>query len=334
MTKILDIIELVRTYENTKDYESMGNYNLIVNSVDFLLEYRDFSLVNKENIYGIEAIYDKIKVSIEKLADELPKTIKRTDNFINEHIDLIRKNMNILEDKYPEIDNAIKEIDKDSLGEIKLTDVLPYDEYQNIYSSIYSIFAIENEFAKDILKGNKNIVSKQMKSIISICEKMYIDINEDPMENSGYSLNVSKEYSDAFIKKKISLKELGYDKKKIQSIYVDLKNHNKEVNKKYKKTLVGDIKKVSTSILTDFNKLRNKNVEVSAKKIITTTIQLCRCYFYLKLLVELYNVIAWGPFYSSINILETLVKDSKSDLHDAGDSLLDNELDEEKEEIE
>jgi hypothetical protein len=328
MTKIPDIAELVRAYEKTKNNENMGNYSLIIDSVNFLLEYKDNNLTRKETIYGVEAIYDKIKVSIEKLADNLPKTIKHTNVTITEHINTTKKNLKKLENKYTIIDDTIKNLDEDKLNEIELIDVLPYELYQQFHKSIYAIFSIENSFAKDILKGKDDLTSQQMKTIIDTCENIHVNIKEDPMENSGYNFSVSKEYANSFIKKKRSLSDLGYNKKSVQKIYSDLKNYSKEINKKTKETIVEDIKKAATTILTDFNKLRNENVEISAKKIITTTVQLCRCYFYLKLLVELYNVIAWGPFYSSINVLQTLVQNNESDSSDTGDSLVDDSTDE------
>jgi hypothetical protein len=325
MVKAYDISELIQAHEKSEINEPMGHWQTIVNSIDFLLETKENTMDKVETIYGTEAIYEKIKISIEKLADNLPKQINKTNSLLKEQINMSRTNLNKLEKKYPEIDAAIENLSEDDLKKITITDSLSFEDYKKLHENIYKLFGMEKKLPFDITKTKVELTSSTMSTIIEYCKDIYLDIVEDPMSNSGYSFNVSKEYSNLFNQDPISLKSLNYDKKNIKKIYADIKHHKKEMNKNYKENLISDIKHIAVNILTDFNKIRSNNIELTAKKITSITIQLCRCYFYLNFFTEFYNVINWGPFHSSINLFEQLVKQQSENDLEIDDSLDDTD---------
>lgn len=297
------LVDLIRAFEENKHNDTLGHYETIICSLGEIA-----NKLNKEsdeaNVFAIEAIYDKIKVSIDKLADDLPEKIKKTNNSIKKNVNIIKKLVNKVLESEDKLKDKIGNIDKEEFQEIEVKDVLTFKDYDDHVVFTSTILSKEKDYAKDIVKGKDELASSLMKDIISLHTKIGIAIEKNKMAHSGYRLGVKKEYTEKFVKNKTPLEELGYDKKKVNKCITNLKAYQKEISKPTRLQIVSDIKEKATQILTDFSKMKEKDSQVTAKKITLTTIQLCRCYFYLMVLNEFYNLSVWTPHYSTVNILE------------------------------
>jgi hypothetical protein len=254
------------------------------------------------DIVATEAIVEKIKVSINTLIDKFAKTYrsitkniyKDIDNFVDDY-----KKAKELWNK--RVMNNLENIDDETFGEIEIVPpVFSYSDSKATVKYVVSLLQIK-DILPSIMDKTKGLETKDMRAIIDTMKQLNVDITRDNRTNSGYYIDTSRIYENTV--HNYTTSELGYTK-------ANLKASFKELDNIYSKLDFRHVKKLNQQIRQAFDELENKIQTIYKDKdkskdqlIDQITLQLCRVYFYLNILSEVYNNVGWIPHLNFVCVL-------------------------------
>lgn len=304
----MDIMDLIRNHRKETDIESLNEYCEMLATLNDIDDRLSKEEKDVEVLDAVEEMYQKIKIGILKLADKLLPEISRVNKNISKKSNTMQKLLtNILKDT-KEIKDKISSIDKDEFGEIKVTDILSHKGYLEQKTFTQSIFKEETSYPKVLFKNANNFTSDHMNKIIKLFKTHKLPIVENNKSTSGYTLTISKEYTEDFIEEEVVISNTGYSKKDINKCFINLEAMQKLLDKNHPIGILEKIKEEAKTIVTDFHTLRKKDNALTKAAIKKTTIQLCRCFFYTMLIDKFYSLPAWLPVHSDLNIIQAIKK--------------------------
>lgn len=261
---------------------------------------RDFNTTT--DVVATEAILEKIKVSINKLIDSFAKVYRNITKNIYNDIDKFLEDYKKAKELWNKrVMNNLDNIDDEIFNDIEIVpNVFSYADSRAVTKPVIQLLSIK-DITSSIMDRTTGLETKDMKNIINTMKQLNVDIIRDNRTNSGYYIDTSSVYENTV--HNYTVGELGYTKANLKSSFKELDNIYSKLDFRNVKILNQQIRQAFDDLEAKIQSIYADKTKSNDKLIDQITLQLCRVYFYLNVLSEVYNNVGWIPHLNFVCVL-------------------------------